>query len=108
VVVVLLATNVFFATRLIQVTGVAEEAQAAAQSSQSHRQEIAFLQLFIKHVLQTDGEIDFETRLQLENQVRALGDAEILGVWKQFVESTNPEEAQAAVGQLLILLVEAL
>lgn len=104
----LLALNVFFALRLIQVSGVVQHAQAAAEESASSHKEISFLQLFTEKVLKAEGEVDFETRLQLENQVRALGDAQVLAVWKRFVASTRPEEAQAAVAELLILLIQKL
>jgi len=66
---------------------------------------LAFTKLFIQKVLKANGEIDFETRLQLENAVRDLNDPGILAAWQQFVQSSNETEAQEAVKNLLDLLV---
>lgn len=65
-----------------------------------------FLNVFIEKVLQSKGEIDFETRLLLENSVRELNDKEILAAWQQFVDSPSEAEAQTAVKNLLALLVK--
>lgn len=67
---------------------------------------IAFEKIFIEKVLKADKEIDFETRLQLENAVRDLHDNDILAQWQDFVDSKNEEEAQNNVKNLLALLVE--
>ena len=64
-----------------------------------------FTKLFITQVLRADGEVDFETRLKLENAVRELNDQNILAQWQKFVESETEEEAQEEVKNLLGMLV---
>ena len=69
-----------------------------------------FLKMFIKLVIKSDKEVDFETRLKLENAVRQLkeeyNDSEILLQWQKFVASTNEAEAQKNVKDLLVMLVD--
>ncbi len=69
---------------------------------------VAFLNLFIDKVLKAKSEIDFETRLQLENAVRELNNPEILAQWRKFVESPNESQAQLEVKDLLALLARQL
>lgn len=64
-----------------------------------------FHEFFIQSVLLTEGEIDFETRLQLEGAVRNLNDQEILTAWNSFVNAPNDTEAQRELKELLLLLV---
>jgi hypothetical protein len=69
---------------------------------------INFLKLFITKVLKAEGEVDFETRLKLENAVREIQDKEILDQWTKFTESKTEEEAQKNVKDLLEILVNKL
>ena len=64
-----------------------------------------FASLFIKKVLQADKEVDFETRLSLENAVRDLNDSEIMAEWQKFTGSKTEAEAQNSVKRLLEILV---
>lgn len=69
---------------------------------------LAFTSLFIDQVLRAEGEVDFETRLKLENSIRAIGDQELLTQWRRFVESADEAAAQVEVKALLALLVDKL
>jgi len=66
---------------------------------------LSFEKIFIEKVLKADKEIDFETRLQLENAVRDLNDNEILSAWQAFTHSPDEIEAQKNVKELLSILV---
>lgn len=66
---------------------------------------INFAGLFIEKVLKADKEIDFDTRLKLENAVREIKDEEILTQWRKFVESKTEAEAQDEVKNLLEMLI---
>ena len=61
--------------------------------------------MFIKDVLQADKEVDFETRLKLENAVRDLKDQEILAGWQSFIDSKTEQDAQSNVKKLLGILI---
>ena len=66
---------------------------------------MAFGQLFIEKVLEAQGEVEFETRLELENAVRDLNDEELLNQWKLFVASGDETSAQKEVRNLLKMLM---
>ncbi|MFA6485974.1 MAG: hypothetical protein WCT40_01235 [Candidatus Magasanikbacteria bacterium] len=80
--------------------------QAYANSQRTQIQTVEFLKLFVKRVLKAQGEVDFETRLKLENAVRDLGDANVLAKWQAFVNSANEVDAQKNVKDLLEVLVD--
>ena len=105
VVVLLLVANLFFAMQYVAAQKELREAQAALTVQTINERTLAFAQLFVEKVLQSEGEIDFETRLQLENSVRTIGDEEILAQWKKFTESQTEQAAQEEVKNLLSLLV---
>lgn len=65
-----------------------------------------FTKNFIAKVLK--GEVDFETRLKLENEVRELNDKDILITWQKFTAAKSEIEAQMAVKNLLALLSDKL
>jgi len=87
-----------------QINFLKEKQSSVAQPI--NRKTLEFLDLFVKKVLKADKEIDFETRLLLENKVRELNDKEILDTWNKFVNSKNEAEAQNNVKDLLEILIE--
>jgi hypothetical protein len=78
------------------------QSEIAARAAQMPIAE--FNRLFIEKVLGAQGEVDFETRLELENKVRELGDENILARWNGFVNAQTEGEAQTEVKALLSLL----
>ncbi|MEK7542376.1 MAG: hypothetical protein AAB524_01610 [Patescibacteria group bacterium] len=105
ILVLLLASNVFFAMQYIATQHELQEVQAALETQNINEKTLAFTQLFIEKVLKSETEVDFETRLQLENNVRGMGDQEILTQWQKFTESKNEQEAQKEVKNLLGVLM---
>lgn len=65
-----------------------------------------FTRMLVRDVLSADKEVNFETRLQLENAVRELNDPEILAQWKKFTESSAEDQAQTEVKILLRMLLD--
>jgi len=88
--------------------GQKEIAALRVESAAFHRQDqsLKFLQLFIKKVLKANTEVSFETRLQLESDIRQLNDDKIFAQWQSFVNSKTETEAQNNVKDLLDLLVD--
>ena len=103
---ILLVGNVFFAMQYMTAQRQLREAQALLTSQKVNEKTLAFTQLFIEKVLQSDTEVDFDTRLQLENAVTDIGDHEILAQWQRFTESQGEAQAQAEVKNLLGLLIQ--
>ncbi|MFA4818009.1 MAG: hypothetical protein WC608_04795 [Parcubacteria group bacterium] len=77
-----------------------------AKAQKANGQVLAFANLFIEKVLQSGKEVDFETRLDLENSVRDLNDKEILAQWQKFTQAKDQAGAQNEVKNLLKLLVQ--
>lgn len=103
--VLLVALNIFFSIQYvgsINTEGELIEQQAAATEK---RIEVArFLKLFVEEVLGTNGVVTFEARIQLENDVRQLGDKQIIEQWESLVDASDGEEAQKRALLLLSLL----
>ena len=76
------------------------------QSQKVNLKILAFRNMFTQKVLMSSGEIDFETRLDLENAVRALNDQEIFDQWEKFVKSATKEDASREAKNILNLLIE--
>lgn len=106
-IVILLAGNAFFYFQYSRVWQDAQKTIDAVKSQKTLNEKVrGFAQLFIDKVLMAEDEIDFETRLILENSVREIGDDEILIKWREFVDSKTEPDAQQKVKNLLLLLVK--
>jgi len=105
IILILLAGNIFLIFQYVDIQQQLKVAQNDLLSKTTSGNIIAFTQLFVSKVLKAEGEIDFETRLQLENAVRGLGDQEILTQWQKFIESENELGAQQEVKNLLEVLM---
>ena len=102
---ILLAGNIFFSVKYFVVQKELGQAQAFLETQKTNDKVLEFTKLFIKEVLSAKTEIDFETRLKLENAVRNLGDEEILAQWQKFVDSKTETGAQGEVKNLLEVLL---
>ena len=79
--------------------------KAALEERRLNEKTLAFAKLFIEKVLKADQEVDFETRLALENAVRELKDEEVLAQWQRFTASETEGKAQEQTKNLLELLI---
>jgi hypothetical protein len=105
VIIMLLAGNVFFTWRWQRANQGLIEAKKIAESQKKNAGVSEFAKMFVANVLKSEGEVDFDMRLKLENAVRSLNDKEILEQWNRFVKSGNEADAQKEVKNLLELLV---
>ncbi len=106
VIVALILISAFLVVRISSISAELASARAEIAEHTTDRQVVAFLGLFIDRVLQSDEPVDFDTRLKLENDVRAMNDPSILAQWNAFTASKSEAEAQEAVKDLLDMLVE--
>lgn len=100
----LIASNAFFIVKYFAVQKEFNQVKTIADAKNTNKKVLNFTKLFVEQVLKADGEVDFETRLELENAVRNLNDDEILSQWKKFTEAENENEAQTEVKNLLEIL----
>ncbi|MFA7171383.1 MAG: hypothetical protein WC180_05290 [Candidatus Paceibacterota bacterium] len=106
IVLLLICSNIFFAFKLNEEKRVSEQLRADLLAADAELPIIEFNQLFVDKVLRAEGEVSFETRLELENKVRDLNDAEMLEQWNRFVNASDEAEAQSEVKELLSLLAQ--
>lgn len=104
VILALFVTNVFTALSLFKAQKELSEVQTQLAEKSNSSPVLDFNKLFIEKVLKNTTEVDFETRLDLENKVRALNDSEILEQWNKFVNAENQDVAQVEVKNLLQML----
>lgn len=104
----LVISNVFFILAYGKAARELKETSARVLAQDSNKRILDFARLFIQKVLKSETEIDFETRLLLENSVRAGNDPDILAQWQRFSNSKNEADAQKAVKDLLGVLIEKL
>lgn len=102
---VLLISNAYFGVRYGILSRDLAVAEAEISGFRTNEKVLNFTRMFIDKVLKADGEVDFDTRLGLENAVREIKDDEILAQWDKFVKSKTEMEAQNEVKDLLDLLV---
>jgi len=101
----MLAGYVIFGFKYFAVQKELRQNQAALETQKTNEKVLEFIELFIGKVLKAETEVDFETRLQLENAVRNLNDEEILTQWQKFAGSKTESDAQTEVKNLLEMLV---
>ncbi len=101
----LIVGNVFFGIQYINLKSKLSAIATKAETQVMDKKMLEFAKLFIEKVLKAKGEIDFETRLQLENAVRDLKDQDILNKWQAFTESNTEGDAQIGAKDLLGSLI---
>lgn len=103
---VLIVSNVFFGLNYFLLKNTVQNLELKQLKVDTNTKVLHFTSLFIKEVLQSEKEVNFETRLLLENAVRDLKDEEIRGEWERFTSSNTETEAQESVKRLLGILIE--
>jgi hypothetical protein len=106
---VLVALNIFFSAQYISnINSENELIEQQALKTEERIETAKFLKLFVEKVLGTNGVVSFEDRVKLENDVRAIGDEQIIGQWEAFVDSQDGEEAQKKAILLMSLLTNTM
>jgi len=106
VILILLAAAVFFGVK--NYFNLQKKLRASEESLKifkTNDKVLNFSKLFINDVLRAKNDVDFETRLRLEQAVREIDDKEILDKWQKFIDSKTESEAQENVKNLLEILV---
>lgn len=106
IVVALVAGNIFLAIQYFTVAKELEATKIVNTTQRYNEKVILFIKLFVAKVIKSDKEIDFETRLKLENAVRDLNEPLVLAQWQNFVNSKTEAEAQQNVKDLLAILMD--
>lgn len=102
---ILLLGNTFFAYSYFNSYKQLQAIKNTETKAEVNQKVVDFSLMFIKKVLQAEKEVDFETRLSLENAVRDLKDEQIMSEWQNFIASKTEQDAQNSVKKLLEILV---
>jgi len=103
--IILLGGNIFLAEKYFSVQKQLKADLKIIQKQEFNKKALDFAKLFIEKVLKSNGEISFNTRLELETAVRNLNDEAILNQWEKFTGSSTEPEAQKNVKDLLDLVI---
>lgn len=104
-VIILLVGNIFFAGQYLYKLRELNSLKNTSESCKINAKIVNFSKMFIKSVLRSQNEIDFETRLKLENAVRNTGSKVIMTDWQNFIDSKTESQAQENVKNLLETLI---
>ena len=104
-IIILIVSNIFFAYRYFISYKELQTIKSSQIKVELNQKIINFASMFIKKVLQAEKEVDFETRLSLENSVRDLKDEEVMAEWQNFTSSKTETDAQNSVKKLLGILI---
>lgn len=105
IILILLIAVIFLAIKYNNLNNELKVAKTAVESQKINTATLNFTKLFISKVLKAESEIDFDTRLTLENAVRNLNDSDVLAQWQKFTGSKDEAQAQQEVKALLEMLV---
>ena len=102
---ILVIGNIFFSIQYMETMTAQSNKDTAEQEKVMERLQTArFMKFFIDTVLNTKGEITYDDRVKLENDVRQLGDKSITTQWEAFVNSKDTKTAQEVAVKLMAML----
>ena len=108
IIAVLLAGNIVLGYLYYRACSEIKAEQKLEMQTEFHQKVLSFMSLFVNKVLQANTQVDFNTRLALENSVRDLNDSDVMTAWQDFTASKTEADAQSNVKNLLSILVAKL
>ena len=105
VIALLVLSNAFFAVKYFNLDDRAVVAQDSQTENTNNAKVQDFAKLFVASVLKAEAAVDLETRVELENAVRATEDVEIIQKWQDFANSETDATVQKNLKDLIELLV---
>ena len=106
IIIILLATNLFLGVKYLNTNEEPKEAKTITASQTEKTKFTEFNKTFISEVLQAKGEVNYDTRLKLDEIVKDINDKELTNQWQKFTTSQTEKEAQEETVKLLGLVAE--
>jgi len=100
----LLASNIVWGLEYVSKKSQLVKAQNELSTIIQNKKILAFQKLFVEKVLRTNGTVDFNTRVELQNAVTDIHDESITETWNAFLSAKTESEGQNRVKDLLSLL----
>lgn len=103
-VIIIFASNIAWGIGYFKEKSALRQAEGEIQTLGQNKKILAFQKLFVNKVLKASGDVDFDTRVMLQNSVNDTGDEAIIAAWNSFLASKTEAEGQERVKELLSLL----
>ncbi|MDZ4244836.1 MAG: hypothetical protein U1D98_02865 [Candidatus Gracilibacteria bacterium] len=101
----LLASNIVWGLEYTSQKSQLTTAQHELSTITQNKKILAFQKLFIEKVLNADGVVDFNTRVELQNAVTDIHNEVISQTWDAFLSAETESDGQNRVKELLSLLI---
>ncbi|MEK7673721.1 MAG: hypothetical protein AAB371_00795 [Patescibacteria group bacterium] len=101
--------NILFVFKIADFRRNSEQIKQLPSEEKSLNQNVVnFIKLFVQDVLKADKKVDEETRAELDNAIKYIGDEGISNSWEIFSNSKTEIEAQINVKNLIEDLINKL
>ena len=106
IIIILLLSNLFLGVKYFNVSKELKETKSITAAQEERTKFSEFNKIFISEVLQAKSEVNYDTRLKLDEMVKDINNKELTAQWQKFTNSQTEEEAQEETVKLLGLLAE--
>lgn len=106
IIVILLASNLFLGVKYFNADKELKETKNIITIQEEKTKFAEFNKTFIGEVLQTESEVNYDTRLKFDKMVKDIDDKDLTAQWQKFTDSQTEKEAQEETVKLLGLLAE--
>jgi len=100
----LLVSNILWGLEYTSKKSQLITAQHELSTITQNKKILAFQKLFVDKVLNANGVVDFNTRVELQNAVTDIHDEAITQTWNAFLSAKTESDGQNRVKELLSLL----
>ncbi|HSR89374.1 MAG TPA: hypothetical protein VLK22_03200 [Candidatus Udaeobacter sp.] len=104
VIFLLLASNIVWGIEFASKKSQLDIAQNQLSRTVHNKKILAFQKLFIDKVLNANGAVDFNTRVELQNAVADIHDESLTQTWNAFLAAKTETDGQSRVKELLSLI----
>ena len=106
IIIILLSANLFLGVKYFNTNQELKETKAITAAQEEKTKFTEFNKTFINEVLQTKTEVNYDTRLKLDEMIKDINDQELTAQWQRFTDSKTEQEAQDETVKLLGLVAE--
>ena len=106
IIVILLASNLFLGIKYFNASKELKETESITAAQEERTKFTEFNKVFISEVLQAKSEVNYDTRLKLDEMVKDINDKDLTAQWQKFTDSQTEKEAQDETVNLLGLVAE--
>lgn len=101
IIILLIVSNIIWLWVFNVKSNKLQKAEAELATVVQNKKILAFQKMFVEKVLKSNGEVDFNTRVDLQNAVKDINDSEITNIWQGFLSAKTERDGQEKVKSLL-------